>query len=72
MREYGPMLLIPHPNRKGIERTKAIMAAKGRPVTDEEAARLLGGIMQYIHLVRQLEAKLEEKRAVGEWPPGRG
>jgi hypothetical protein len=53
------MLLLPVPDVDGIAKTKQIVFNRtGHTPTDEEAAKLLGGAMRYLYLLRRLDEQL--------------
>lgn len=49
------MLLLPIPDEEGIKKTKELLKDKySKEITDEEAHRLLGGVMKYLFLLQEL------------------
>jgi hypothetical protein len=58
------MLLLPIPDTEGIAKTKQIVFNRtGHTPSDEEATRLLGGLMTYLYLLRRLDEQLQETRS---------
>ncbi|HEY0074036.1 MAG TPA: hypothetical protein VGB77_08050 [Abditibacteriaceae bacterium] len=51
---YLLMLILPTPNAEGIAKTKKLFLDQcGREISDEEAGRLLGGVMRFLYLTMQ-------------------
>lgn len=61
------MLLLPVPDKEGVEKTIELVKARiGRDVSYEEAENLLGGVMRYLYLLKRLKGQVGEAKAKGE------
>lgn len=57
------MLLLPVPDAEGIAKTKEIVFNRsGCALSDEEASRLLGGLMSYLYLLRRLDEQARDAK----------
>ena len=58
------MFLIPTPDAEGIDKTKELLSsAYGKPVSDEEAAAILGSVMRFLYLTRYISEQQHNLQA---------